>query len=593
MRCIRCTAHFASLIFVVLVLTVLPVAAQNHADTGKLKIHVSPKQAYVFVDGKAIRDGSQTITLPAGSHEVSVRNYGYIPFTRVVRIDAGNTTEVPVTLQASGAKVSGPFGYIEFKGHPRAAVLLNGTTPDYFVGHVDEFDWNWIWHQRLLVKPGTYQVMVTREGNSIWSGPVRVSAGERVIVDLNHDGAMKTKNWPQGDTLGPLPRFEAGIASAEVPIAPVSAQLTAQSGQLGCGQSDQLKWSSADAVAVSITNLGEVSANGSRQVSPTKRTTYELVAKGPGGEAMQTTTVNINAHPTATLTLAQPEVHYHKIGDKVVQNDATTLKWTTANASRVTITPLGSEGTSGSQTIDPQPKQTTSGPVDEMVNYTLSASNGCGGTTTQTAALHVVGSIDPAPPITLASVFYPTNYPTSKHPTIGLVASEKEALLNAATRFKNHEEYDNDHASLTVVGHADIRGSKKYNLKLSERRADLVKTYLVSQGISVDKIQTRADGKQQELSKKEVAKQQSEDPQKPEKWMKPRSSATWLAYNRRVDIILEPTGQQSKEAYPNDASDARILWQRGQPNLHKVEAAAKQTTTTASSEPTAVVAGRR
>jgi outer membrane protein OmpA-like peptidoglycan-associated protein len=581
MMFVRRQAHFASLIFVSFLLAVLPVCAQSSADTGYLKIHVSPKQAYVFVDGKAIRDGSQTIKLPAGSHEVSVRNYGYIPITQAVRIDPRDTTEVPVTLKRSGAEVSGPFGYIEFKGHPRAAVLLNGTTPDYFVGHVDEFDWNWIWHQRLLVKPGTYQVMVTRKGDTIWSGPVQVKAGERVIVDLNNNGAMKTRNWPQGNSLGPQPRFEAGVASAEVPIAPVTAQLAAQSSQLGCGQSDQLTWSSADAVAVSITNLGEVSASGSRQVSPTKRTSYELVAKGPGGEATQTTTVNVDNQPTATLTLTQPEVHYHKIGDKVVQDDSTTLNWTTVDANHVTITSLGSEGMRGSQTINAQPKQTTTGPVNEMVDYTLSASNACGGSTTKTATLHVVGSIDAAPAVTLASVFYPTNYPTSKHSKVGLITTEKDTLQSAANTFKNHEEYDNDHASLMVVGHADIRGSKKYNLKLSARRADLVKSYLVSQGIPADKIQTRADGKVQELSQKEVSKLQAENSQKPEKWMTRRSQATWLAYNRRVDIILEPTGKQSTEAYPNDAANARILWQRAEPSLRKVESATNQTTTTA------------
>lgn len=575
-------AHFASLMFVAFLLAAWPVFAQSNAGTGELKIHVSPKQAYIFVDGKAIRDGSQTLNLSAGSHEVSVRNYGYTPYTQVVRIDAGDTTEVPVTLQRSGGQVSGPFGYIEFKGRPRAAVLLNGTTPDYFVGHVDEFDWNWIWHQRLLVKPGTYQVMITREGNTVWSGPVQVNAGQRVIVDLNHNGAMNTKDWPQGNTIGPLPRFEAGIASAEVPIAPVTAQLTAQSTQLNCGQPDQLKWRSADAVAVSITNLGEVSASGSRQINPTKTTTYELVAKGPGGEATQTATVDVNPKPTVTLTLNQPEVHYHKIGDKVVQDDSAILSWTTSNANRVTINSLGSEGMSGNQTINAQPKQTNTGPVNEMVDYTLSASNACGGTTTQTAALHVVGSIDPAPPVILASVFYPTNYPTSRHPKIGLVATEKKSLSDAANRFKSHEEYDNDHASLIVVGHADIRGSKKYNLTLSQRRSDLVKSYLVSQGIPPDKIQTRAEGKKQELSKKDVSKLQTEDPHKPEKWMMHKSAATWLAYNRRVDIILEPTGKQSTEAYPNHASDARILWQRAQPSLHTVESAANQATTAAS-----------
>ena len=223
----RLRAHFAFFTFVVFLLLTMPSAAREN-ENGKLKIHVVPKQAYVFVDGNAIRDGSQTITLPPGSHELNVYNYGYIPDIRQVHIDPKTTTDISVDLKAEGNKVSGPFGDIEFKGHPRAAVLLNGTTPDYFVGHVDEFDWNWIWHQRLLVKPGNYHVTVTRHGNTIWSGPVDVKAGQRVIVYLDHD-KMKTKGWPQGNSLGPQPRFHAGVASAIVPIAPVTAQLTASS----------------------------------------------------------------------------------------------------------------------------------------------------------------------------------------------------------------------------------------------------------------------------------------------------------------------------------------------------------------------------
>ena len=565
---------FSFLIAVSFSLVASSAFAQGNESDGRLKIHVSPKQAYVFVDGKAIRDGSQTIDLQPGSHEVSVHNYGYIPNTQQVHIDSKKTTDISVALQASGDKVSGPFGDIEFKGHPRAAVLLNGTTPDYFVGHVDEFDWNWIWHQRLLVKPGDYQVTVTREGNPVWSGPVDVKAGQRVTVYLDQNGRMKTKDWPQGNTLAPQPRFHAGVASAIVPIAPVTAQLTAQSSSLGCGQPTQLDWKSIDAVAVSITNLGNVMASGDRTVDPTKTTSYELVAKGPGGEATQTATVDVNAQPTATLTLTQSEVHFHKIGDKVVQDDPTTLNWSASNANQVTITPLGSEGMSGTQIVEAQPKQTSTGPINEVVDYMLSASNACGGTTTKTAALHIVGSIDPAPPVTLASIFYPTNYPRPRHPKIGLVATEKTALSDAASRFEKHEQYANDHASLMVVGHADVRGSRNYNLKLSERRAQLVKSYLVAHGIPADKIQTRAEGKRQELSKQEVSTLQVEDAQKPEKWMMHHSSATWLAYNRRVDVVLEPTGEQSMETFPNDASDARILWQRAQPGLRKVESAA-------------------
>jgi hypothetical protein len=563
-----------------LTLAALPAVANNN-DNGKLKIHVHPKQAYVFVDGKAIRDGSQTIALTPGSHQVSVHNYGYSPVTQTVQIDFGKTNDLTVDLQKSGDKVAGPFGYIEFKGHPRDAVLLNGTTPDYFVGHVDEFDWNWIWHQRLLVKPGTYNVTVTREGNNAWSGPVEVKAGEQVIVYLDKNGKMKTKNWHTGDTLGPEPRFHAGIASATVPIAPVSAELTAQSGQLNCGQPTQLNWRSADAVAVSITNVGDVAASGDRSVNPTKTTTYELVAKGPGGEATKTATVDVNTQPVASLTLSQQEAHYHKIGDKVVQDDPVTLNWSASNANQVTITPLGTEGLSGSQQVKPEPAQTSNGPVDEMVKYQIAASNPCGGTTTQTAAVRVVGSIDPAPAVVLASVFYPSNYPRARHAKIGLVSTEKAELTEAANRFKDHEQYTNDNATLMVVGHADIRGPQTYNLKLSERRATLVKNYLVGQGIAADKIQIRAEGKKQELSTKQVSALQGRDPQKPDNWETRNRRATWMAYNRRVDIILEPSGTLSTEAFPNASSDARILWQRAEPSLHQVESAGKTTVSTA------------
>ena len=72
----------------------------------------------------------------------------------------------------------------------------------------------------------------TEKGQTIWSGPVAVKAGERVIVDLNHNGALKTKDFKAGMKLsGPEPRFEAGVASARVPIAPVTAQLSAQANQ--------------------------------------------------------------------------------------------------------------------------------------------------------------------------------------------------------------------------------------------------------------------------------------------------------------------------------------------------------------------------
>ena len=127
--------------------------------------------------------------------------------------------------------------------------------------------------------------------------------------------------------------------------------------------------------------------------------------------------------------------------------------------------------------------------------------------------------------------------------------------------------------TLVVVGHADVRGPDGYNLQLSERRAELVKDYLVSQGIPEDKIQIRAEGQQNELSRGDVTRLQTDEQQKPDAWMTNNNKATWMAYNRRVDIVLEPAGQVSSQAYPSGASDARLLWQRAEPSAHEVELA--------------------
>ena len=89
---------------------VVPAFAQSSEETGRLKVHVEPKQAYVFVDGKAIRDGSQTIHLAAGDHQVGVYNYGYEPKTENVQIDA------PVE-QHRRAGVSLKFNFSERSGY--------------------------------------------------------------------------------------------------------------------------------------------------------------------------------------------------------------------------------------------------------------------------------------------------------------------------------------------------------------------------------------------------------------------------------------------------------------------------------------------
>jgi len=48
-----------------------------------------------------------------------------------------------------------------------------------------------------------------------------------------------------------------------------------------------------------------------------------------------------------------------------------------------------------------------------------------------------------------------------------------------------------------VTGHTDRIGTQQYNQKLSERRADAVRDYLVSKGVAKDKIETLGMGKTQ------------------------------------------------------------------------------------------------
>jgi hypothetical protein len=547
-----------------------PRRALCSEETGKLHIHVQPKQAYVFVDGKAIREGSQTIHLGAGEHTVEVHNYGYIASKQKVRVNHSEKTSLDVDLQRSGDNVTGPFADLEFKGSPRAAVLLNGMTPAYFVGHVDEFNWDWIRHQRLLVHPGTYHVIVEREGNTIWTGEVTAKAGQKDIIHLDKNGKMVTKNFHAGEVLGPQPRFHAGFWNTAVPVAPVTAGLASTSGNVGCGQSTTLKWDSTNAVDTSISGLGSVAGAGVRQVTPTHDMTYILKATGPGGELTKAVTVDVKTQPTATLALSQPEIRYHKIGDKVVEQGSAILRWSATNANSATISPFGTEATTGSRTITADPQQTGTGPINEDLAYTFTASNSCGGSTTQTATLHVVGSVDPPPATTLASLFYPTAYPTVTHPKSGLVPSEQAVLDHLASQFKNFRNYE-ENAELTIVGHADVRGSETYNQALSERRAELAKDYLVSKGVPAAELKVVVKGKSDQMASTSVVSLQAKDQQKPEKWMTKDKNVTWLAYNRRVDIVLDPTWQQSTKMYPNDVPSAHLLWQRAEPSLRNLE----------------------
>ena len=560
-----------------LVIAVALGATAAFGQNGKLKPNLSPKQAYLFVDGNGIREGNHTVSLSPGKHTVVVVNYGYKSVTQDVNIEAGKTTPLDVKLEPVGGTVAGPFGDVQFKGDPRAAVLSNGTTPAYFVGHVDEFDWDWVWHQNLLLPPGTHHITVAHEGKTVWSGDVKVEANKKVTIDLGKNGEQKTTDWKRGEKLKDLPRFKAGIASAEVAVAPVSGQFSASATNINCGQSSTLNWQTSETAEANISGVGAVQPSGSQSVSPRATTTYNFTAPGPGGVVNGNATVNVNTKVDASLTANPTELHYRKIGDKVITDDSSTLTWQTSNADSITVDGK-TVAASGTQTEQALPSDTSAVPeggqartIDENKSYTLNATNVCGGSATQTAAVHITGSVEPIPAVTLQSIFYPTDYPDKRNAQVGLVRSQQLALATLAGGFKKYLEYDPD-AKLSVEAYADERGSKPYNQDLSERRVERIKQYLVDQGIAADKVETAAYGKERPMDRATVGTLESTNPNAPPKARLRDKRTDWLAYNRRADIVLLPSGKKSAQFFPHNADDSKLIWQLPKPALKKVEA---------------------
>ena len=561
--------HFAWIPLVISALALAMVAqGMGQSNDGKVAIHVTPKQAYVWIDGRAISEASKhnSLALSAGDHKVALANYGYTPETRNVTIIAGKAQTLDVTLQPISGNVSGPFGAMTIEGADRDAVLLNGKSPDYFVGHGDEFNNDWLWKQELVVPPGAYQVTVQSGDKDAWSGSVEVAPNKRVVIDVPK-GVRKTVDWPRGSKLTSIPRFTVGTASATVAVAKPTAQLSSTVAQVNCGDSSQLKWTATDAPGVQISNIGSVAASGEQSVQPKQNTTYELTATGPGGTATSTATVNVNKAIQANLQLSPAEVHYRKIGDKVVQDDSSALSWSASNVSNVSIDQFGPVDASGNRPLQITPKQTTPGAVDETVTYTLTATNGCGGSEMRTAVLHITGTIE-NPELALSrSVYFPTNRPRNLKNDAALLPSEQEALKTLADSFKGYLTAVPD-AHLVLGGHADKRGPDSYNQALSERRAELAKQFLVDQGVPEANLETKAYGKEQNLTVDQVKQLLEQNPNlsaADKQKVLTKIQTVVLANNRRVDITLSKTGQESARLYPFSSPDYAMLVNRGKP----------------------------
>ena len=81
-------------------------------------------------------------------------------------------------------------------------------------------------------------------------------------------------------------------------------------------------------------------------------------------------------------------------------------------------------------------------------------------------------------------VFFATN-------EIILTTASRETLRKQAAWLRQNSD-----VTVVVEGHADERGTREYNLALGERRANAAKDYLMTYGVSSDRIKVLSYGKE-------------------------------------------------------------------------------------------------
>lgn len=181
------------------------------------------------------------------------------------------------------------------------------------------------------------------------------------------------------------------------------------------------------------------------------------------------------AAPTATLR-AVPSV--------IEQGRSTTLSWNSTNATELRLDPgIGSIGPQGSRSVQP-PRSTT---------YTLVAT-GPGGTAEASARVTV--NIPPPPtPVTrmpleeaFARRIRDAYFDFDK---ADIRPDARVALTQSAELLREYPE-----SRVLIEGHCDERGTTEYNLGLGDRRANAAREFLVSLGVSADRVETISYGKE-------------------------------------------------------------------------------------------------
>jgi peptidoglycan-associated lipoprotein len=191
------------------------------------------------------------------------------------------------------------------------------------------------------------------------------------------------------------------------------------------------------------------------------------------------------APPAPAPPAARPTVSLQANPTSINKGDATTLSWTSTDATSITIAPeVGTVVAQGSTKVSPA----------DSTTYTITAT-GPGGSADSSARVTVAAPVvrveepvkDDIGTLFLKEV-RDAYFDLDK---ADIRADAREALTHTADFLRNYPQI-----KVSIEGHCDERGSTEYNLTLGDRRAAAVKNYLVSLGIGADRIATVSYGKE-------------------------------------------------------------------------------------------------
>lgn len=104
-----------------------------------------------------------------------------------------------------------------------------------------------------------------------------------------------------------------------------------------------------------------------------------------------------------------------------------------------------------------------------------------------------------------------------------LKPNAKDNIAKLATSLQNNPE-----TNILIIGHTDATGADAYNMRLSDRRAEAVKTYAVANGISSARLTTEARGETEPIGD--------------------NTTEEGKAQNRRVEVVIVANEKLKAEA---------------------------------------------